>query len=180
MNIFCSGKWTRVVPPVLLRRGHNAAVWSAHTNIHRLEKLHKGCIHFQFLSSSLLLKGCSEREHSGSHPCHATSLPHVWKWHSIILSGSQFSFVIFYASFGWNELISQYEYKICFLTGLRIHVWGGSVGGASSGAWPHCLACILARTRDMGQLKYKSIICRKEAGYQMIITRYDPFPTLGW
>ena len=45
-----SGKWTGVVPPVLLWRGYHAPVWSAYSNLHLLEKLHKGYFHFQFAS----------------------------------------------------------------------------------------------------------------------------------
>ena len=36
------GQRTGVVPPILLRRGHNVPVWSTHANFHHLEKLYKG------------------------------------------------------------------------------------------------------------------------------------------
>ena len=87
------GQRTGVVPPILLRRGHNVPVWSTHANFHHLEKLHKGCLHILLSVFSVLslFKGCSETERNRAHPCDAPSFPHLWQWHWVILSGFTFS-----------------------------------------------------------------------------------------
>ena len=121
---------------------------------------------FLCLSTSILLKGCSETELSGAHPCHAPSLPRLWQWHSIIFTGSPFS---------WRFVAWAY-----FWTGLRVHVRRRSVGGASFRTWPHSMDCVLARTRDMGQLWFKHIIGRMQVLRQELVisTRYGPFPSI--
>ena len=143
-----SGKWTGVIPPVLLWRRYHAAVWSAYTNLHFLEELHKGNLLFQFpISLNSFPSKAAVKQNAVEH------IPVMRPLFLVFDNDTQsYSQVLNFPSLCPD--LSEW-YKCLSLTGLRVHVWRRFVGGTSSRAWFHCLDCLLARTRNMGLLWFK-------------------------
>ena len=135
-----SGKWTGVVPPVLLWRGYHAPVRSTYANLHLLEKLHKGYFHFQF---AICLVSFSSKA-----AVKQNAVEHIPVMRPLFLvfdnDTESYSQVINFLSLcaEWSKWLS--------LTGVRVHVWWRSAGGTSSRAWLHSLDRLLAWTRNMG------------------------------